>query len=93
MVPLTTVVKSQVITAPAAARQMLKQCSGMIIFLTGSPAPVTCKAQQQSARRSARSSFCRESCDRSQSFPRQGCVPPYDGKHGQPHHQRNNGHA
>jgi len=38
MVPLTTIVKSQFITAPAAARHMVKQRSGVIIFLTGSPA-------------------------------------------------------
>ena len=38
MVPLTRVVKSQFITARAAARHMLKQRSGVIIFLTGSPA-------------------------------------------------------
>jgi 3-oxoacyl-[acyl-carrier protein] reductase len=38
MVPLATVVKSQFITARAAARRMVKQRSGVIIFLTGSPA-------------------------------------------------------
>jgi 3-oxoacyl-[acyl-carrier protein] reductase len=38
MIPLTTVVKSQFITARAAARHMMKQHSGVIIFLTGSPA-------------------------------------------------------
>jgi 3-oxoacyl-[acyl-carrier protein] reductase len=38
MVPLTTVVKSQFITARAAARHMMNQHSGVIIFLTGSPA-------------------------------------------------------
>ncbi len=38
MLPLTTVVKSQFITARAAARHMVKQGSGVIIFLTGSPA-------------------------------------------------------
>jgi 3-oxoacyl-[acyl-carrier protein] reductase len=38
MVPLETVVKSQFITARAAARHMVKQHSGAIIFLTGSPA-------------------------------------------------------
>jgi NAD(P)-dependent dehydrogenase (short-subunit alcohol dehydrogenase family) len=38
MVPLTTAVKSQFITARAASRQMVKQGSGVIIFLTGSPA-------------------------------------------------------
>ena len=38
MVPLTTVVKSQFITARAAARHMVKQHSGVVIFLTGSPA-------------------------------------------------------
>jgi NAD(P)-dependent dehydrogenase (short-subunit alcohol dehydrogenase family) len=38
MMPLTTVVKSQFITARAAARHMVKQHSGVIIFLTGSPA-------------------------------------------------------
>jgi 3-oxoacyl-[acyl-carrier protein] reductase len=38
MVPLTTVVKSQFITARAAARHMVKAHSGVIIFLTGSPA-------------------------------------------------------
>jgi NAD(P)-dependent dehydrogenase (short-subunit alcohol dehydrogenase family) len=38
MVPVTTVLKSQFITARAAARHMVKQGSGVIIFLTGSPA-------------------------------------------------------
>jgi NAD(P)-dependent dehydrogenase (short-subunit alcohol dehydrogenase family) len=38
MVPMLTVVKSQFITARAAARHMVKQKSGAIIFLTGSPA-------------------------------------------------------
>ena len=38
MTPLTTIVKSQFITARAAARHMIKQRSGVIIFLTGSPA-------------------------------------------------------
>ena len=38
MLPLSTIVKSQFITARAAARHMLKQRSGVIIFLTGSPA-------------------------------------------------------
>ena len=38
MVPVTTILKSQFITARAAARHMVKQRSGVIIFLTGSPA-------------------------------------------------------
>ena len=38
MVPLNTVLLSQFITARAAARHMLKQGAGVIIFLTGSPA-------------------------------------------------------
>ena len=38
MVPLTTVLKSQFITARAAARHMVKQHSGVIILLTGGPA-------------------------------------------------------
>jgi 3-oxoacyl-[acyl-carrier protein] reductase len=38
MLPLTTVLKSQFISARAAARHMVKQRSGVIIFLTGSPA-------------------------------------------------------
>lgn len=38
MVPLTTMVRSRFITARAAARQMIKQRSGVIIFVTGSPA-------------------------------------------------------
>jgi 3-oxoacyl-[acyl-carrier protein] reductase len=38
MVPLETVVKSHFITARAAARHMVKQHSGVIILLTGSPA-------------------------------------------------------
>lgn len=38
MVPVDTVLKSSFITARAAARQMLRQGSGVIIFLTGSPA-------------------------------------------------------
>jgi NAD(P)-dependent dehydrogenase (short-subunit alcohol dehydrogenase family) len=38
MVPLTTVVRSRFITARAAARHMIKQHSGVIILVTGSPA-------------------------------------------------------
>src|SRR5262249_49559844 len=38
MLPLTTVVKSQFIAARAAARRMVKQRTGVSIFLTGSPA-------------------------------------------------------
>jgi NAD(P)-dependent dehydrogenase (short-subunit alcohol dehydrogenase family) len=38
MVPLTAMVKSRFITARAAARQMVKQRSGAIIFVTGSAA-------------------------------------------------------
>jgi NAD(P)-dependent dehydrogenase (short-subunit alcohol dehydrogenase family) len=38
IVPVNTVLKSQYITARAAARQMIKQGSGVIMFLTGSPA-------------------------------------------------------
>jgi NAD(P)-dependent dehydrogenase (short-subunit alcohol dehydrogenase family) len=38
MVPLSTMVKSRFITARAAARHMVKQHSGVIIFVTGSPA-------------------------------------------------------
>jgi len=38
MIPVTTVLKSQFITAQAAARHMIKQHSGVIIFITGSPA-------------------------------------------------------
>jgi 3-oxoacyl-[acyl-carrier protein] reductase len=38
MVPLTTIVRSQFITSRAAARHMTRQRSGVIMFLTGSPA-------------------------------------------------------
>jgi NAD(P)-dependent dehydrogenase (short-subunit alcohol dehydrogenase family) len=38
MVPLVTMVRSRFITARAAARHMIKQRSGVIIFVTGSPA-------------------------------------------------------
>jgi len=38
MVPLATMVKSRFITARAAARHMVKQHSGVIILVTGSPA-------------------------------------------------------
>lgn len=38
MIPVTTILKSQFITSRAAARHMVKQHSGVIIFLTGSPA-------------------------------------------------------
>ena len=38
MVPLTTIVRSQFITARAAARHMVKRHAGVILFLTGSPA-------------------------------------------------------
>ena len=38
MVPVETMVKSRFITARAAARHMVKQRSGVIIFVTGSPA-------------------------------------------------------
>ena len=38
MVPLSTMVRSRFITARAAARHMIKQHCGVIIFVTGSPA-------------------------------------------------------
>ena len=38
MLPLATVVKSQFIVARAAARHMIQRRSGVILFLTGSPA-------------------------------------------------------
>src|SRR5215469_15783461 len=38
MVPLDTMVRSRFITARAAARHMVKQHSGIIILVTGSPA-------------------------------------------------------
>lgn len=38
MVPLETMLKSRFITARAAARHMIRQHSGVIIFVTGSPA-------------------------------------------------------
>jgi NAD(P)-dependent dehydrogenase (short-subunit alcohol dehydrogenase family) len=38
MMPLVTMVRSRFITARAAARNMIKQRSGVIIFITGSPA-------------------------------------------------------
>ena len=38
MTPLTPIVKSQFVTARAAARRMTAQRSGVILFLTGSPA-------------------------------------------------------
>lgn len=38
MVPLDTMVRSRFVTARAAARHMVKQRSGVIIFVTGSPA-------------------------------------------------------
>jgi NAD(P)-dependent dehydrogenase (short-subunit alcohol dehydrogenase family) len=38
MVPLATMVRSRFITGRAAARHMIKQRSGVIIFVTGSPA-------------------------------------------------------
>jgi 3-oxoacyl-[acyl-carrier protein] reductase len=38
VVPLATMVKSRFITARAAARQMVKQHCGVVIFVTGSPA-------------------------------------------------------
>lgn len=38
MLPLTVVVKSQFIAARAAARLMTRQGSGVILFVTGSPA-------------------------------------------------------
>jgi NAD(P)-dependent dehydrogenase (short-subunit alcohol dehydrogenase family) len=38
MTPLATMVRSRFITARAAARHMIQQRSGVIIFVTGSPA-------------------------------------------------------
>jgi NAD(P)-dependent dehydrogenase (short-subunit alcohol dehydrogenase family) len=38
MLPATTVLKSHFITARAAARRMVEQRSGVIVFVTGSPA-------------------------------------------------------
>jgi NAD(P)-dependent dehydrogenase (short-subunit alcohol dehydrogenase family) len=41
MTALTSIAKSQFITARAAARYMVKQHSGVIFFLTGSPPVAT----------------------------------------------------
>ena len=49
MTPVATVLLSQFITARAAARQMLEQGSGVIIFLTAIPARVPSPARQASA--------------------------------------------
>jgi 3-oxoacyl-[acyl-carrier protein] reductase len=57
MVPLTTVVKSQFITARAAARHMVQQHSGVIILLTGSPARGHVQGATASVRRSVQSSL------------------------------------
>jgi hypothetical protein len=38
MVPLDTMVRSRFVTGPAAARQMVKKHSGIVILVTGSPA-------------------------------------------------------
>jgi len=43
MVPLATMVRSRFISARAAARHMIEQHSGVIIFVTGSPAVDTCQ--------------------------------------------------
>lgn len=53
--PLRTLVQSQFVTARAAARHMVKQHSGVIIFLTGGPALAHARGAP-SARRSAASS-------------------------------------
>src|SRR5262249_3009230 len=38
MLPVNTVLRSNFVTARAAARQMVKQGSGVLLFITGSPA-------------------------------------------------------
>jgi len=55
MAPLTTIVRSHFITARAAARHMVRQKSGVIIFVTGSPARPHVPGAPPSARPSARS--------------------------------------
>ena len=55
MVALSTVVKSCIITARSAARHMVKQHSGVIIGLTGSPARATSRVRRPSAQLSGRS--------------------------------------
>jgi 3-oxoacyl-[acyl-carrier protein] reductase len=47
LVPLETMVRSRFITARAAARQMIKQHSGVIILVTGSPARPHVPARRQ----------------------------------------------
>jgi len=54
MVPLDTMVRSRFITARAAARHMVKQHSGIIILVTGSPAPRTCPERRQLVQHLAR---------------------------------------
>jgi 3-oxoacyl-[acyl-carrier protein] reductase len=53
MLPLTTMVKSRFITARAAARHMVTRRSGVIIFVTGSPARAHVPGATALARRSA----------------------------------------
>jgi len=90
--PLTTVVKSQFITARAAARHMIKQRSGVIIFLTGSPARGHAQGTTAiGAAFGAIESLTENPSDRAGPVRCKGCLPSYDGKHGQPYHPRNSG--
>jgi 3-oxoacyl-[acyl-carrier protein] reductase len=93
MMPLTTVVKSQFITARAAARHMVKQHSGVIIFLTGSPARghVAGATAIGTAFGAGRRVAHREPGDRSQSQWRPGCVPSDNRQHRQPDHSADDG--
>ena len=59
MIPMNTALRSNFITARAAARQMLKQGSGVIIFLTGSPHGRTSRVRLASAPPTVRSRISR----------------------------------
>ena len=79
MTPLTTIVKSQFVTARAAARRMTAQRSGVILFLTGSPARGHVEGRDSHRRRIRRSRVAdRKPCCRSQPGRRPGYLSSHD---------------
>ena len=89
MTPVATVLLSQFITARAAARQMLDQGSGVIIFLTAIPARVLSRLVRHRGRLRGGRSRHADHGDRTRPRRGQGGLPA---DHGEPGHADDPGH-
>jgi hypothetical protein len=94
MVPLATIVKARFITARAAARHMIAQKSGVIIFVTGRPARVTRSGYDRHRRGIRRDRESRRKLGfRGQPIRCPGCVPSNPYEYRRPIHSGHHGRA